>query len=259
MFYQINLEGIKSYQSQRLENGHSSVNEEAITVEKPLRILINNDPFTVTMRTPGMDQELVTGLLFNEDIVGKKAKISITYAENKEIDTAMVSISEHELKDGYMNARNFLSVSSCGVCGKTALPEIKGKLESDRVLSQELILRGLDEMRRQQNVFEQTGGCHAAAVMNEQGRILTVAEDIGRHNAVDKVIGSLLGCEELKSAATLLVSGRISYEIVIKCFRAGIPILAAVSAPSSLAIDYAKELGITVFAFCRGNRITQFA
>lgn len=259
VFYQIKLKGVKSYQSQRFENGHSSSNEEAITIEKPLRILINNDPFTVTMRTPGMDQELVNGLLFNEDIVGKKANIEISYSEDKEIDTADIHIPEQELKDGYMNARNFLSVSSCGVCGKTALPEISGKLKKEMTISHEYILKGLDKMRREQSIFEKTGGCHAAAVLDEGGHILTVAEDIGRHNAVDKVIGSLLIRDELKSASVLLVSGRISYEIVIKCFRAGIPVLAAVSAPSSLAIDYAKELGITVFAFCRDTRLTRFA
>ncbi len=237
----------------------ASDQSEMITEEKPLRILINEAPFTVTMRTPGMDIELVCGLLYNEDVIRSTTDLVIVITYGDTMDIAEVSIPEEMLKDGYMNARNFLSVSSCGVCGKTDLPDIQGKLDTASSLSQELILQGLEHMRKNQQVFSATGGCHAAAILDESGQITTIGEDIGRHNAVDKVIGSLLLSDELVDAATLLVSGRISYEIVIKCFRAKIPVLAAVSAPSSLAIDYAKELGITVFAFCRQTRLTRFS
>jgi FdhD protein len=108
-------------------------------------------------------------------------------------------------------------------------------------------------------LFEETGGCHAAGVFNREGLLIFASEDIGRHNAVDKVIGHLLLNNQLRSAKYIVVSGRVSYEIVAKCFAAGIPNLAAVSSPSSLAVDYAKELGLSLFAFCRENRITQYA
>lgn len=253
------MKGVRKYESHRIENGVSSVQHESITEEKPLRILINGDPFTVTMRTPGMDKELVIGLLYNEDVVRQIEDVSIILTEEDEIDQADVTIPKEVLKDGYMNARNFLSVSSCGVCGKTELPKVTGKVEQGSIVSQDLILKGLESMRARQEIFEQTGGCHAAAVLDSNGNVLIVAEDIGRHNAVDKVIGHLLLNDQAIKAHTLLVSGRISYEIVIKCFRAKLPVLAAVSAPSSLAIDYAKELGITMYAFCRDMRMTRFA
>lgn len=253
------MKGVVTYQSQKYENGVISIRQEAITEEKPLRILINEEPFTVTMRTPGMDRELIFGLLYSEDVISKLTDLTIDISKKEHIDIAEVILPENALKDGYMNARNFLSVSSCGVCGKTDLPEINGNISSDQQIEHRLILNGLEQMRTQQLIFQQTGGSHAASVIDINGNMITLGEDIGRHNAVDKVIGHLLLSEQLKDAHTLLVSGRISYEIVIKCFRAKIPVLAAVSAPSSLAIDYAKELGISLFGFCREDRLTQFA
>jgi FdhD protein len=115
------------------------------------------------------------------------------------------------------------------------------------------------QLREVQWLFEETGGCHAAGVFNKNKELLFASEDIGRHNAVDKVVGSLVIHQQLREAKYLMVSGRVSYEIVAKCFAAGIPNLAAVSSPSSLAVDYAKELGLSLFAFCRENRITQYA
>ena len=253
------MNGIKTYQAYRFEQAESEERNESITEEKPLRILINDEPFTVTMRTPGMDGELVIGLLYNEDVLSSIKDIVIITTQSDVMDVAEVIIPDEFLKEGYMNARNFLSVSSCGVCGKTDLPEITGRLSADQQIEHHFILQGLEQMRSQQTIFEQTGGCHAAAVLDDRGNIIALGEDIGRHNAVDKIIGHLLLNDLIKDAHTLLVSGRISYEIVIKCFRAKIPVLAAVSAPSSLAIDYAKELGINLFAFCRKTRLTQFS
>ncbi|CAG5081467.1 formate dehydrogenase accessory sulfurtransferase FdhD [Parvicella tangerina] len=252
------IKGVKIHESQRFEQEQTKLQEEPVTEEKPLRILINEEPFTVTMRTPGLDKELVIGLLYNEDIVRSMNDLVIILSTSDQMDTAEVTLPTAALREGYMSARNFLSVSSCGVCGKTNLPEISGQL-AQGTANHRVILSGLKRMRERQEIFEQTGGCHSAAVLDSLGSIIAIAEDIGRHNAVDKVIGSLLLEDHLKEAQTLLVSGRISYEIVIKCFRAKIPVLAAVSAPSSLAIDYAKELGITLFAFCRENRLTRFS
>lgn len=253
------MKGIKTYQSQRFEKGTLDVKEEALTEESPLRILINGDPFTVTMRTPGFDRELVLGLLYNEDVIRNSNGMTIEISTEEAMDTAMVTIPNELLKEGYMNARNFLSVSSCGVCGKTDLPKLSGRLSSSQEIQHQLILDSIHKMQEQQKNYDLTGGCHAAAVLDANGKMIAHAEDIGRHNAVDKVTGQLLFNNDLNSAKTLLVSGRVSYEIVIKCFRSKIPTLAAVSAPSSLAIDYAKELGIAVFAFCRQTRLTQFS
>jgi formate dehydrogenase accessory protein FdhD len=121
------------------------------------------------------------------------------------------------------------------------------------------IAKMMVQLREVQTLFEETGGCHAAGVFNREGQLIFASEDIGRHNAVDKVIGHLLLNNQLRLAKYIVVSGRVSYEIVAKCFAAGIPNLAAVSSPSSLAVDYAKELGLSLFAFCRENRVTQYA
>jgi len=131
--------------------------------------------------------------------------------------------------------------------------------EQSSMTLREGIAKMMVQLREVQTLFEETGGCHAAGVFNREGQLIFASEDIGRHNAVDKVIGHLLLNNQLSSAKYIVVSGRVSYEIVAKCFAAGIPNLAAVSSPSSLAVDYAKELGISLYAFCRENRITQYA
>src|SRR5690606_7098228 len=134
-----------------------------------------------------------------------------------------------------------------------------GTLENSGAFSPEKIQPLFEQMREKQTLFNQTGGCHGAAIFNGDSELLALREDIGRHNAVDKSIGAILQKGNLSNAAILLVSGRLSYEIVSKCFMAGIPQLAAVSAPSSLAVDFAKELGLELFAFCRDGRATRYA
>ena len=233
--------------------------EDSISVETPLRVSINAEPFTVTMRTPGFDQDLVTGLLYSEDIIKNFDKVIFEWSNNSNMDEVNVVIEPSQLREGFMNARNFLSVSSCGVCGKTELPEISGIISTKATISLSEIENGYAAMKIQQHNFNETGGCHAAGILNYNNQLLTVREDIGRHNAVDKAVGNLILSHQLKDAKVILVSGRISYEIIIKTFRAKIPIIAAVSSPSSLAIDYAKELGITLYAFCRKGKMTQYA
>ncbi|MDP4716226.1 MAG: formate dehydrogenase accessory sulfurtransferase FdhD, partial [Flavobacteriales bacterium] len=131
--------------------------------------------------------------------------------------------------------------------------------EQSSMTLRENIAQMMVQLRDSQTLFDETGGCHAAGVFNREGQLIFASEDIGRHNAVDKAIGYLLLNNQLRSAKYIVVSGRVSYEIVAKCFAAGIPNLAAVSSPSSLAVDYAKELGLSLFAFCRENRVTQYA
>ena len=239
---------------------------DSLTIEEALQININDKPFTVSMRTPGNDVELVRGILHSEDLIRESSFVSdidvINENEKGIITIVNVSVPNDKLGKGYSNSRSLLSVSSCGICGKTELGDLTfsgQKMIEENQLDVALIHNLFDKMRKNQHDFEQSGGTHAAAAYTLQGEILCVMEDIGRHNAVDKVIGKLIYSGKLKEAKIITVSGRISYEIVIKCFKAGVPFLAAVSAPSSLAVDYAKELGITLFGFSRGKRTTCYS
>ncbi len=256
----------RNYQGKKIENGIAKTISDALTIEEALQININNKAFMVSMRTPENDDSLVRGLLHSEDIINDvnfNPDIVLKKENEEGIVTIIdVSIPENKLGDGYSNSRSLLSVSSCGICGKTELSDLvfKGKMIDDtKKIDINLIPQLFDKMKVFQNDFKQSGGTHAAAAFTIKGDLLCVMEDIGRHNAVDKVIGKLITNKQLKEAKILTVSGRISYEIVIKCFKAKIPFLAAVSAPSSLAVDYAKELGISLFAFCRDNRATCYS
>lgn len=252
------MKDIVKYQGVKISNSETVTVDDAISVEAPLRISINSDPFTVTMRTPGFDEDLATGLLYSEDIIKDFSKVGFEWQNTSAMDEVNVVIDQDHLREGFMNARNFLSVSSCGVCGKTELPEISGTVVNSVDISLFAIEAGYAAMKKLQHNFNETGGCHAAGILNYQNKLIAVREDIGRHNAVDKAIGNLIRSNKLKDGKVLLVSGRISYEIIIKTFRAKIPILAAVSSPSSLAIDYAKELGITLLAYCRKGKMTKY-
>lgn len=256
----------RKYEGNKFDQTRKENVLDSLTIEEALQININEEPFTVTMRTPGDDMSLVRGLLhaegvindtsFSPEIVIKKEN------ENGVISIVNINIPKENLGYGYSNSRSLLSVSSCGVCGKTELEDLHfiGKTIDDSVkLDISIIHQLFQQMNNFQENFRESGGCHAAAVFDQNGKLLCSMEDIGRHNAVDKAVGKLINSQQLKEAKILTVSGRISYEIVIKCFKAQIPFLAAVSAPSSLAVDYAKELGITLFAFCRGQRATCYA
>ena len=180
---------------------------------------------------------------------------------NDRIRNRLYFIDQRFYRKGLVS-RSLLSVSSCGICGKTELSylEFSGERFSDpQRVDVELIPSLFDKMETTQHGFSASGGSHAASAFTLDGELLCTMEDIGRHNAVDKVVGDLILSDRFHKAKIMTVSGRLSYEIAIKCFRAQIPFLAAVSAPSSLAVDYAKELGITLFAFCRKNRITCYA
>ena len=256
----------RNYEGKKFNANQVNKIVDALTVEEALQININNEPFTVSMRTPGEDLSLVRGMLHSEGVINDVnfiPEISIKKENNDGIVTIVnVNIPKERLGEGYSNSRSLLSVSSCGVCGKTELSDLTflGKtIDDNQKIDVNLISRSFDKMNAVQHNFRESGGTHAAAGFDLNGKLLNSMEDIGRHNAVDKVIGKLIKEERLEDAKILTVSGRISYEIVIKCFKAQIPFLAAVSAPSSLAVDYAKELGITLFAFCRDNRVTCYA
>lgn len=254
----------RKYQGIKYTANYSESTLDDLTLEGALQINVNEKPFTMTMRTPGDDLSLIRGLLHSEGVIrDQNYAPEVSIQESDKITTkASVIVDPDALGEGYSNSRTLLSVSSCGICGKTELDDTscEKQLSSDNDLFEaEMIEQMMQVMSGYQKTFEQSGGSHAAAAFDKEGGMMTCMEDIGRHNAVDKVIGALINKGELREAKFLLVSGRISYEIVIKCFKARIPVLAAVSAPSSLAVDYAKELGITLLAFCRNNRATCYA
>jgi FdhD protein len=217
------------------------------------------------MQTPGDEEALIRGLLFAEGIVKLKEGILDSQVLERSpeglISKVNVTVPENLLDKSQINKRNLLSVASCGICGRTELQDFSQEKKETNASNEESVSfeKMFEEMRKHQAAFDQSGGCHAAAAFGAERNMLSVKEDIGRHNAVDKVVGELLNRGELRSARYLLVSGRVSYEIITKCFTAGIPVLAAVSAPSSLSVDFAKELGIALYAFCREDRWTRYA
>ena len=227
-----------SYQGLKITHQIQNKTEDDLVVEAALQININSEPYTVVMRTPDNDIALIRGLLFAEDIYKGVTNFEATIEkmENEVPSIINITISKLNLGKGYLNKRTLLSVSSCGICGKKELKDIEvngDRLKTETKLTSTIIHKMFLEMNSFQETFKKSGGSHAAAVFNKQNKLLTIKEDIGRHNAVDKTIGDLLIENKLKSANYLLVSGRVSYEIVSKAFIAKIPIIIAVSGCSS--------------------------
>ena len=254
---------IDNYQGKKFCGDKLHDVDDNLTIEQALQIFINKEIFTITMRTPGNDEDLIRGLLFSEDIYNSNKNLDVTISENNEkgITEAHLFVEKKELSDGYSNSRNLLSVSSCGICGKKELENVDAskKLANGIQLNIKDLYKMFKDMNDGQPTFHQSGGSHAAATFSSNLELLSIREDIGRHNAVDKVIGHLVNEQKLNDAKCLIVSGRISYEIVAKAFAAKIPIIAAVSAPSTLAVDFAKELGITLLGFCRDSKATCYS
>ena len=252
------------YQGIKKTENTTALIHDFLVVEAPLEININNSPFTVVMRTPGNDEELIRGLLFAEDIYRKKENLDCVVLENSEHNATKinVSIAEEKLGQGYLNKRSLLSVSSCGICGKQSLEDLANphsKLQPIHVLDLHKLPEMYQTIQTNQDIFNLTGGSHAAAIFDSDYNLLTLQEDIGRHNAVDKCIGHLLNQQNLNNATFMLVSGRVSYEIITKAFFAKITTVVAVSACSSLAVDYAKEFGICLIGFSRDEKATIYA
>lgn len=252
----------RTYQAIRVQSGEQSPTNDELVVEVPLQIVVNGAPWTMTMQTPGNELELTRGLLYSEAIYRDKEnapEMTLHFDEKKQQSSVEVLISQEKLQEGFSNSAQLLSVSSCGICGRTAMKDLRGDPFAEVSVSSKDLLSYFSLMRRHQTLFEETGGCHGIAVFDKEGNLLFVREDIGRHNAVDKVIGALLNEKELTKAHVLTVSGRISFEIIAKAFMAGIPVVASVSAPSSLAVDLAKEFGMKLIGFCRENRLTVYS
>ena len=255
---------IASYQGVKVSLKNHTKIDDFLVIEAPLQININGKPYTVVMRTPNDDFDLIRGLLYAEDIY--KETEPLTYTIKKEDATIPsiinVAIKKEDLRKGYLNKRTLLSVSSCGICGKTKLQDLKvhGKsLEQNSLISLDSLHKMYAVMASLQETFKKSGGSHAAAIFNKTQELLTLKEDLGRHNAVDKTVGDLIRKNELKNAHYLLVSGRVSYEIVTKAFIAKIGFIVAISACSSLAVDFAKEFGICLIGFTRNQKMTIYA
>ena len=241
---------------------------DAVTAEEPLEIRLDGESVAVTMRTPCDDFDLVAGFMLSEGIVAEAAELGgLSYCPAATPPNEENVIEAHLARgaafDPAQLKRNFYASSSCGVCGKASIDAIRGKapeLHADFDVRAE-VLYGLDaKMRQAQAVFDRTGSLHAAALFGLSGDLCLLREDVGRHNAVDKVIGHYVRRGQRPPApAVLMVSGRVGFEIVQKALMAGIGALAAVSAPSSLAVDMAAEAGMVLVGFLRGRGFNVYA
>lgn len=238
--------------------------EDRVAVEEPLEIRLGNRPIAVTMRTPGHDQELAAGFLFTEGIVRSPNDIATITGPNRDLSNVVrVKLRRGLRFDRSRLKRHFYTTSSCGVCGKTTLQAIRVKtrpISSVFKVPLALLYSLPERLREEQETFEETGGLHASAVFDEQGDLLYLREDVGRHNAVDKVVGAALLEQKLPlNRHILMVSGRTSFEIMQKALVARIPIVAAVSAPSSLAVALAREFKMTLVGFLRERGCNVYA
>lgn len=237
--------------------------QDTVAVEDPLEIRIGRSVVAITMRTPGHDRELAAGFLFGEGILQNIKRIVAIDAGKRNEVVVRLKRGQHpaDLKN---SRRNFYMTSSCGVCGKASIDAVRAQGCALLPLGFEItpqIIRGLpDKLRAAQPTFDQTGGLHAAGLFDKSGHLLKIFEDVGRHNAVDKLIGSefLAGHIPL-SDRVMVVSGRTSFELVQKSVMAGVPILAAVGAPSSLAVELALRFRLTLCGFVRNDRFNVYS
>lgn len=245
---------------------------DTLATEEPLEVRVDSRPLSVTMRTPGHDVELTHGFLLTEGVIsGKHDVVTARYCDSPGPDGRNTyNVLDVRLAEGVESPavsveRNFYTTSSCGVCGKAALDAVRLSSQyspgDDPLQITVDILAGLpDTLRRSQRVFDATGGLHAAGLFNAAGELLVCREDVGRHNAVDKVLGwALLDGRIPLTEHVLMVSGRASFELVQKAAMAGVPMLSAVSAPSSLAVDLAEEQGMTLVGFLRGHSMNVYS
>ena len=263
-------DSVKEYSARKWRGGAVSDTVERLAVEEPLEIRLAGRRFTITMRTPGHDEELAAGFLLAEGFIATYAEIdeirrvrgSKGAAEPNALDV-ILKVKARELSERLK--RNFMVSSSCGVCGKTSIEALERRIpkvaSSLRVAAATIVsLPAL--MSEGQQIFAATGGLHAAALFDlptpDAAKLFVLREDVGRHNAVDKVIGHALMRDRLPASSIMIVSGRVSFEIVQKAAAAGVQLLCAVSAPSSLSAELADDLGVTLVGFLRGNSFNAY-
>ena len=260
----------------RVRDGVVSARPDTLVAEEPMEIRLNGKPIAITMRTPGDDFALAVGFLVSEGVLAEQRELrNIVYCAGATADGSNtynvvdVSTAADVVLPDITLERNVYTTSSCGLCGKASLDAVRttarwaiddGPDAPPVRLAPELLASLPDRLRAAQQVFDRTGGLHAAALFTEEGELLDIREDVGRHNAVDKLVGRALQKGDLPLSRTiLLVSGRASFELAQKAVMAGIPVLAAVSAPSSLAVDLAAESGLTLVGFLRGANMNVYA
>jgi FdhD protein len=253
------------------DDGNIDRKDDYLATEEPLEIRIGEQALSVTMRTPGHDLELTAGFLFTEGLIQNREQIiaiesvePVTEDGVKRGNVVRAELVEEATPDFAKMRRHFFASSSCGICGKASIDAVRSRLltapNPEFRVEAELLISLPDVLRSSQDVFQRTGGLHAAALFDSSGGLLVVREDIGRHNAVDKVIGwALLDHRVPLGNSVLLVSGRGGFEIVQKALIAGVPVLASVSAPSSLAVQLARELRMTLVGFLRGRRFVIYS
>lgn len=241
---------------------------EFLAVEEPLEIILvysttngrAKKNISVTMRTPGADEDLAIGFLFAEGIINEVAQVNTIQHNRLDANQVIVTLHENEMPVLENISRNFFSSSACGICGKTSTSGIRGNIVSTPMMDSisiaaKLLYQFPSKLFESQEYFSSTGGLHAAAIADQLGNICLLREDIGRHNAVDKVIGSALKTPVLQlENSILLLSGRAGFELVQKAARARVPVIASIGAPSSMAVDMAGEYGITLIGFLRQER-----
>jgi FdhD protein len=237
--------------------------QDYLVAEEPLEIRLGGAPLTVTMRTPGHDLELAAGFLFTEGLIHKREQIASLDEGTPERPEAAGNLVQVELAGTEFERermqRNFFVASSCGICGKASIDTIRVRgippPNPEFRFDPDLLCTLPDKLRAAQTIFGRTGGLHAAGLFGAEGELLAVREDVGRHNAVDKIVGwALLEGRLPLAQCALMVSGRGGFEIIQKALVAGIPLVASVSAPSGLAVRLARELGLTLVGFLRGRR-----
>ena len=256
---------------QTVEKGLFCSHSDLLAIEEPLQFCLNGSPLSITMRSPGSDLDLATGFLFTEGIIDDIGQILSMRAESAEDssddsgDRVTIRLKPEVAIDSGRIRRNFYTSSSCGVCGKLAIGAIEVRparpmRQSGPQFPADLIYRLPDLLRQTQYAFDRTGGLHAAALFSPEGTLLGLREDVGRHNAVDKLIGFALRDGAIPLGDSLiLVSGRAGFELVQKSVMAAIPVLAAVGAPSSLAVEVAQRFGMTLVGFLRGQRFNIYS
>ena len=250
----------------RIRGEHRTTRPDTVAAEEPLEIRLSGKPLAVTMRTPGHDFDLVHGFLATEGVIaGPDDVAALRYCDSVDADGRNTyNVVDVDLAHGIEAPdtaldRNFYTSSSCGVCGKASIDAIRTRTRHDVAgddvrVPLEVLLALPDRLRAAQQVFEKTGGLHGAGLFSADGELVALREDVGRHNAVDKVIGDAVRAGRLPlTGHVLMVSGRSSFELTQKAAMAGVPVLAAVSAPSSLAVELAREVGITLVGFLRGD------
>lgn len=267
------------------QNGEERRLQDDLAAEEPLQICLGEMPLTVTLRTPGHDLELAAGFLFTEGIIQSREQI-LSLKQCRQTSQGLVAIRFRDQPSGLSDEalgnvvrvelavdvvpeiergrRNFFATASCGICGKASIESVRLRgirsPNPDFRMAPEILIQLAERMRGAQDIFSRTGGLHAAALFDEQGKLIMLREDIGRHNAVDQLVGwALLNGSIPLSKYTMMVSGRGGFEIIQKAAVAGTPVVASVSAPSSLAVTVARELNLTLVGFLRGSRFMVYS